>query len=553
MNEGKFDDALQIIEKFEKRKEITPIDHLTCQLLKTTILNKQGHFKIVLKLTEEILQESRNLEQPLQQIDALIAKAEALWRLGKFDESLKTIELGEKVFKTLLREPPKEIARRKALLLFQKGTNYRLKGGLDQALTYHEKALVLQKKIDNKIDIAESLGCLGLIYDLKGDLDQALEYHQQSLALKQAIGNKQSIATALNNIGIIYLLKGDLDRALKNYEQSLIFFREIGNKHYIAAALTNIGIIYRKKGEWEQALACYQQSLDLRRDTANKQEIARLIFNIGVIHAQKAEWKEAIECYQQSLALQEEIGQNVDIAITLFQLIYVYLDKNMDEVQRYLHYLEEINNQGKNKAISQRFRLATALMMKTSTRPRNKLKAAELLEEVAEEEIVDHELRVIALLNLCDLLLFELRMSGDQEVLDEVQTRVTRLQDIAKRQHSHWLLAETYVLNSKLALLDLDIQGAQRFLDQAQLTAEKRKLQRLVIKVLSEQDSFRKQMNSWKLLSEQNAPMTERLELAQLESLLMRIAHKKLEITEEETLLYAQKAKRLVEAWEAKE
>ncbi|MFX1254597.1 MAG: tetratricopeptide repeat protein [Promethearchaeota archaeon] len=553
INEGKFNDALQIVEIFEKRKEITPIDHLTCQLLKSTILNKQGHFKTVLKLTEEILTESRNLGQPLQQIDTLLIKAEALWRLGKFDESFKTIEQGEQVFKKLPRKPSEKVARREALLLFQKGTIYRLRGDYDRALAHHEKALAIQKLTNNKIAIAESLDCLGLIYDLKGDLDQALEYHQQSLTLKETVGNKQSIAASLNNIGIIYYLKGDLDQALKNYEQSLTYFREIGNKHYIAAALTNIGIIYRIKGELERALENYQQSLDLRRDTANKQEIARLLSNIGMIYTQKDQWEEALEYHQRSLALQEEIGNNRDMAITLFQLIHMHLDKNsLDEAQHYLHRLDEINNQGENKAISQRLRLAKALMMKSSTRVRNKLKAAEFLEEIAEEEIIDHRLSIIALLSLCDLLLFELRISGDQEVLDELQARVTKLQEIAKRQHSHWLLAETYVLKSKLALLDLDIQGAQQFLDQAQLIAEKRGFQKLVIKILSEQASFRKQIDKWKLLSEQNASMTERSELAQLESLLLRIAHKKLKITEEEVLMYAQKAKRLVESWETR-
>ena len=91
-------------------------------------------------------------------------------------------------------------------------------------------------------------------------------------------------------------------------------------------------------------------------------------------------------------------------------------------------------------------------------------------EQVVEEEVAWHEIKVLALLNLCDLLLRELRISGDREILIEIQQHVHRLQEIAKTQYSHRVLAETYVLQAKLALIDLEVSRARQLLNQAQIS-----------------------------------------------------------------------------------
>ncbi|MCK4849641.1 MAG: hypothetical protein KAT16_11470, partial [Candidatus Heimdallarchaeota archaeon] len=66
----------------------------------------------------------------------------------------------------------------------------------------------------------------------------------------------------------------------------------------------------------------------------------------------------------------------------------------------------------------------------------------------------------------------------------------------------------------------------------------------------SEKNNFKDQVIQWEHLIARNAPLDERLNLIQLESLLERMAYKKLEISEEETLNYAQRAKQITQAWD---
>ncbi|MFX0174516.1 MAG: hypothetical protein ACFE9L_21775, partial [Candidatus Hodarchaeota archaeon] len=117
--------------------------------------------------------------------------------------------------------------------------------------------------------------------------------------------------------------------------------------------------------------------------------------------------------------------------------------------------LQEINTQEDNKIIDQRSRIAKALVLKSSTQAQNQTQAKALLKQLAEEEVVDHGLTVLALLNVCDMLLAELELSNVQEQLQVVHPYVNKLLAIAQHQNSHWLLASTYVLRARVLFIEL--------------------------------------------------------------------------------------------------
>ncbi|MFX0095146.1 MAG: tetratricopeptide repeat protein [Candidatus Hodarchaeota archaeon] len=486
LDEGKFREALQIVETIEQRDALSTHNHLLCQVLKSNLMNKMGHFDRALKLTEQILEEIQDRKLHLLKIDALIVKAEGLWHLGRLDNSLVAISQGEKIIKSL--EQSSDVILRIARLEISKAEIYWAQGKQDRALEFLEQSLFLGRKINKKDLIIISLCNLGAIYLTKGDLDYALKYFQDSLMLLEDFENKHLRAGVFINIGNVCAAKGELDRALDYLQESLLLFEELGNKHLIAGTFRTIGSIYGRKGDLDQALNYLKQSVDLFK----------------------------------------EIGNKMYLSGALFSLISVAIDRmSPEQTQYYLKQLEEINIQEDSKLISQFYRVAEALLLKTRPRTRNRIKAAELLEQVVKEDVVNHEVTVVALLNLCDLLLGELRLSGDPEVLDEVQNLVNRLFNIAKKQHSHSLLVETYLLQSKLALVNLNLEKTQRLLIQAQELAEEKGLQRLAIKVSYEHDELLRQLDKWKTLIQQKASISERIDLVQIEELLEQMIQKK--------------------------
>ncbi|MFX0183856.1 MAG: hypothetical protein ACFE95_12300, partial [Candidatus Hodarchaeota archaeon] len=238
----------------------------------------------------------------------------------------------------------------------------------------------------------------------------------------------------------------------------------------------------------------------------------------------------------------EGLGTNLDNSITLFNMISVETQRNLIEnSENYLKKLNEINDKENNMVINQIYRLAKALVLKTSDRVVKQAEAQQLFQEIADEEIIQHEINVIAMKNLCDLLIQELRTSGQDEVLIEIKGILERLLAIAKNQQSDSLLVETYLIQSKIALLELDINSARQLLSQAQQIAEEKGLRGLAVIVSRDYDSLLSQIGQWDDFVDRDVTIGERLELAELESMVTRMIRKKADITElseEESVLF---------------
>ena len=586
--QGKTEEAMKIIEGREKEEGIV---ELRWRIAESKCRNRKGEFEQVIEITEEIIKELEELEEHVGQrgesarkrirIDALIEQVRALQRRGKLDEGLEKVEEGIRFIEELEeREETEEKHKdkeRKANLLNNEGNIYLDKGELDQALDTYEKSLEIREEMGNKLDIAGSLNNIGLIYLRKGELDKAMEYHKKSLVIKKELGNKRDIAGSLNNIGVIYLKKGELAPALEYYEKTLTIFRELGDKRLIALllnnigviylqkgelnhaleyieksltiretlgpqqeiadSLNNIGIIYRLKGELAQALDYYEKTLAIRKEVGNKQLIACSLQNIGELYQEMGELETALDLLKQSLVMYKEIGNNLFIAYLLFRLIDVTIDIDIKEAREYLSEMQLINEEEENKLVDLYTRLAEALVLKTSKRRMNLTKAEEILEEIVEEaekEMIEHQLTVKALVNLSELLLDELLSTGEEEILEEVEGKVDKLMEVAKKQQSYSLITESYLLKAQLALVRLNLKDARSLLSQAQLIAEEKGLEKLARKISSEHDQLLEQLDQWEELIAKDASITERVKVANLEELVRWMARKR-EIIIDET------------------
>ncbi|MFW9784701.1 MAG: hypothetical protein ACFFFB_20645, partial [Candidatus Heimdallarchaeota archaeon] len=133
-----------------------------------------------------------------------------------------------------------------------------------------------------------------------------------------------------------------------------------------------------------------------------------------------------------------------------------------------------------------------------------------------------------AYIHLCDLLFSEYQISNDEEILDEINQNVIQLLDLAERSHSYIVFCETFILQAKLALLNINIKAARRFLTQAQKIADSYGIKRLAMKISFEHDNLLKEMDKWETFSESKASLAERIELARFDDQLKIMLKKRL-------------------------
>ncbi len=575
IQEGNYSEALKLVEMIEEEVNFSSEKQVTWYILKSMIFIKLGRLEEALSLAERALSESIRLDMPLLMVDAMLAAAESSWKNGNHDKSSSFLEKARLVLDDQSSHEKmgmEEIDKRRALIQYHESAILMKEGNYDQALPCARDCLVKLRKFDEQKSIADVLHLIGAIYHNKGDLDRALEHYQESLEYRKKLGNDQDLATTLHNMGMLLSRKGDLDAALIHYQQSLDLRKNIGNKRDLANTLNNIGVVYYKKGDLTQALTYYQESLALLEQLNLKLQATLTLNNIGAIHHQKGLLDQALKYYQkslaslkelnlrqwiaillhniglvyhqkdeldhsmnyllESLALKEEIGNQVLLAETIFYIILVLLDKDQVELAKdYWERLQQLASREKNPVLRQQSRLAEALFLKADGSPRNRGKAEMILQYVSEEEVVDHELTVMALLNWCELLVIELQESNDPEVLKKLAEVIHELQEIAIEQHSHWLTAELYWLQAKIALLQSRDDDARRLLTRAQNHAEKHGLQLLAQRISQEHDELLSRIGELGALRQQLTSMSEKIEITGVDRLVRAMVRRKFEKT----------------------
>jgi len=493
--EGKFKEALQLLNSIEEKNNLNDNDQLFYFLLKSLLLINLSQFDEGFKFAEKAYQKSKKLELVLYSVDASILMGKALARLQKLDESFDIILQGERVLKTIEALSQHELRQREASLAVVKGYVLFYKGDGDNALKYMEQSLTLREELGNKKEIIESLSYMGNIYTFyKGDLDLGLKYAERCKALIEEVNVKSvrfPLAMNLVNFGNIYLQKGVHDHALKYYKDFLSICEELNDIEYMTTALGNISAIYLEQGEIKQYL-----------DTSKK-----------------------------VLKVQEKIGNTWYISIAFFNLIQILVEiGDIPQAKSYLEQFQRFNSQINNDFANISYRFCLALILKTSTRTHDRAKSEEILKQIIEDETFSH-LNLNALISICDLYLNELRITNDIEILDDIQPYIDQLLNIAEKYQSYSLLCETYLLQARMALLTFNIKKTRRFLIQAHQIAKRHDLRRLADIILNEHEELIKQLDTWKRLKKIKAPISERIELSQLNNQIKRIVHKGLSVS----------------------
>ncbi len=574
IDEGKHEEALQLIDKFKENGEGTLHDILLYNLLKCDVLYQQGLWEELAKFAEQTYQESLDLGDNLLSVDALLKIAEALIWLGDSTRIDGIIKQVEELLKTQTQELVMEYKQREADTYTVKGffhmwikndadkaiesfdhsielqeeynakleitkplimkawTLADLKGEADRAFKLGEQALALSKENNNKYLIALSLHVRGLVYSLKGELDRGMKYYEESIAIFKELNNNFFIGLLFVLISWMYLDRGDLDKALEYAELILGFSEKTNNQTQIAYSLHMLAAIYESKGEIEKSIILYEKNIDLFKKIGNKFGVAGTLNNLSWCYRSIGDFKRALECIESSIKLHNEIGNLRAVANNYDFLIRILIDKgDLEQARNALEQFEHMKNQLNDKQTDLTYMFDKALVLKTSTRSRDRGKAEEILKNIIEDETIFYSITKDALLNLCELLLTELRITNDLEVLEEINSFTAQLLEIAEKSHSFSLFAEIYFLKAKLSLLTLDVKTARRFLTQAQKIAERFGLNQLATKISSEHKNLLDQLSTWENLKNTEISLTERIKLAGLNKHMKEVLQKSAIIT----------------------
>jgi len=290
------------------------------------------------------------------------------------------------------------------------------------------------------------------------------------------------------------------------------------------------------KGEIQQSLELNKRAYKLAKDISNKALIAACLNNIADKFYHMKEYDKAIEYTKEAL----KVSNNFVGA--LGTLIQINVSKgDIKEAKVYLDQMRELSEKFDSKWNKTFYYSSKALILKSSLRARDRIKAEDIFKELALDKTIAGEQRIEAIINLCDLYLTELRITNDPEIINEIHPYIQELLSIAEKQHLFLYLAETYILQGKFSLLTLDIKEAKLFLTQAQKIAESYGIKRLAMKISYEHDELLRQTKMWENLKISEVSISERLELTgvneQMENMVKRRMIEVPEISKEDPVM----------------
>jgi tetratricopeptide (TPR) repeat protein len=382
-----------------------------------------------------------------------------------------------------------------------------LKKLMDEA----EEVIKKQKKLSTPYEFLENQKA-SLHYTL-GEMSKAISiWKRVNPRLRKKIVDPERMGIILTSESIIERFEGNIDRAIELRQQIISMFTKIGNEYRIYQHKILLARCLLVAGQYTHALRICQEIMENYSYITNELMNRLIFFIMGKIYQIQGEYYLSLDYFRKSLTLGKKIpGIKIYDIQSLFHLILLLVEKNQEEMSyQYLGELQEIIDKNPSELNTKYYQAARAIILKASSRPKNWIQALNILEEVVEEiwegKIIDQELIIVALINLCELLMNEFSISGEREVMDELEKYTNKLEEIASKQKSLSYILRLEVKNIRLhtiwlktiySLADVDLKKAKALIDEARDMADEEGLVLLAEKINRQQSKLYNQLFQW--------------------------------------------------------
>ena len=506
VDEGKHDEALHLIREYEKDRAKSILEILSSKLFESDILFQQGLYEKAYEKVEFVFNRSKKEGEIEINIDAVIKSINLMFYLGKREEISERIKEAENLLTTIKFSSENNYQDRKALLAFHKARFY------------------------------------ASTFDLE-DFETSLKLIKKSLTIFEEIGNIEGIIHALSVYGeFLAFGKGELDQGISYITEALSLAEKNKKEFLIGYCFRRLVSILSYKGLFDQSLIYAKRSLEIFEKFRNEPEASRMLSDIAIIYKKKGDFNFALDYLRRALKIQDKLTSPIFKVIILGSLVEVTLAMgDIESAKGYLVLIEEVNEKVKVPFCDIVFRDKKAQILAASPRAAHRVEAEKIYKKIIEDLGSEDVNGANYYLELCDLLIFELEVTNDMEIFEEINTYVSKVLRMAEKSNSFWLMGETIILQAKLALYKLDFNKARHLLTKGQQIADRHNMELLALKISNEHDELFKNLTLWESFKNSEAPFTKRFKLSrikdQMNDMLNKSKFEPLELEAEQPIL----------------
>lgn len=509
IDEGRYPQALGKISDFNEKMEFER------QILSSQIYQEKWYQNEAKDHAEQALIIAKKKNQAFEKVIALLNLAQSTIIGGPFDHLPELIKQANENFALIQQIDERKMMYLEAFLETTTGAISFYVGDKQKGIEALEKAVSLWNELDLKSELARAYQFLSYLYSP----ETAISFLQKASSIWEPLGNLSRFAWCICAIGSLHQAMGDFNNAITTNQKALNIFNELGEKYGIANACECLGHIALSRGDPKEAINNLNRAVLIWQDLKNP-GFEQVTHNfLGQAYFQMGNMKQAISHHKVSLTTRENLRLSSDFMVgALLGMIRASLALGqISNANKYNNQLQAFHKTGQTKTTKAYSQLAGALILKTSKRLRDKMKAQALLEQISiDDPNLVWSIKILTLKNLADLLLLEIEFDDSPELLGEVTQLIEQIMKVAKTQHLFSVEVDAMILQSKLYLIQGHTDKAQDHLKMAKKIAIKHELGQMITLVVSEQENLKNNFKKWLELTNSNIPFRERLEQVEL-------------------------------------
>lgn len=478
---GNYNTALAEIDKIINHREISLEEKIRCRILKAQIYLIIFPYTKAIEYAEESYAESKEIGNKFLMFDSAVIMPRAYFYSGEYEIKEEKSKLVNQILDSFDDKSSEAYLKRKTLAPLLQGDRF------NTSLSKIEECVKIAEELNIdtlKVDAYLSLGSRHL---WSGNLLKALKYAEKAIETSQAANYHYGMVVAISQKGIIQLHKGELNLVLKNLKKShSLYGEDYLHPFFEACIFVDIGLTHWFKRDLNTALEYLQKSIIL---------------------------------YEQSTVV---TTRHYPWALIRAIIILIELGRSKEALE-YVERLKGLYNSKSQYIFKKIYFLAQAIFLKSKSNPNDSKEAIQLLEEIADDEIAFLEFYGLIAFNLCDLYLSEITLYNNSEYYEKLRKRINLLKQKAEYGDSYILLAQSLLLQSKLELIEYNVEEGRILLEKAQVIAERNGIIYLEKVISSEYDLLLDQLSKWEEMSTYLPSLEDRFEFTHIEELLKRI------------------------------
>lgn len=177
----------------------------------------------------------------------------------------------------------------------------------DEAIFYLEKALAIDKKLNNKVGQFRVYTNLAISNSNMGNFEIAISYYNQALELHKKVRKEVPPFRLLYNLGQLYKDTGELDKAEDHYNRSLGYCKQAGIAQGLIFNYGGLANVAELRKNYSRAKELYGRALEVAQDIGAKSLESQALFSLYNLEKLRNNYEEALSYHEKYIAVSDSL------------------------------------------------------------------------------------------------------------------------------------------------------------------------------------------------------------------------------------------------------